>query len=85
MSLIGYQNSRNTHQQNSFISLKIYKCDHKKATELEKKKCSNNTDEWLYDKIFEPYIFQQKFEFDNYETPISMSIERETGFKLDTS
>ena len=29
--------------------------------------CATDLKEWLYDKVFEPYIFQEKIEFDNFK------------------
>lgn len=62
--------------------IKFYKCDSESRPELDRQNCAIDIDDWLYDKMFEPYVFQQKIEFDNFDFPINEQIERRPGVPL---
>ena len=87
MYLQGFQESRESLANNSYISLAFYKCDYdnERNTAEMRANCASDQDDWLYDKVFEPYVFQNRIAFDNYTHPHFEVIERNKGISLDPS
>lgn len=83
-ALQGFQTSREAYLNNSYINMLFYRCDHESTPEEQRANCaeSSTINDWLYDKVFEPYVFQEYAALSNFSHPIQERIQRQVGIPM---